>query len=127
MANASIDLNPIRTKKVLVSHKKHRGPKPVWHVSERMETLSKVPKLVKELVESDGVQFGDIAVICRGWGHVISVADALKQHSIPVDVHVERFFNVPMVKEVLAWSHLILNNTRTETSLYRILQTHVGK
>ncbi len=127
IANSSIDLNPVRTKKVLVSHENRRGPKPVWHVSERLQTLSKIPEIVKELVESYSVQFGDIAVICRGWGHVISVADALKQNSIPVDVHVERFFNVPMVKDVLAWSHLILNNNRTETSLYRILQSHVGE
>jgi DNA helicase-2/ATP-dependent DNA helicase PcrA len=85
-----------------------------------------VPLLVRDLVENNNHLFGDVAIICRTWGHVKSMADALQQAAIPVDIHVEKFFNVPIVKDVLAWGHLIAEDEQAEAGLFRILKTPLG-
>ena len=54
-------------------------------------------------MNSGGALYGDIAVICRGWNNVTEAAGAMQKSAIPVDIHIEKFFNVPVVKDVLAY------------------------
>ena len=51
----------------------------------------------------------------------------MQKSAIPVDIHIEKFFNVPVVKDVLAWAHLISKDNYAEISLFRILKQRVGK
>ena len=128
LANASIICNSNRQEKTLYRPQElpKNGPKPVWFTAESKETIIGVPLLVRDLVENQNHLFGDVAVICRTWGHVKSMADALQQAAIPVDTHVEKFFNVPIVKDVLAWGHLIAEDEQAEAGLFRILKTLLG-
>ncbi len=129
IANVSIAHNTIRKAKTLHTPKVNpkRGPLPIWYISERVQALSGIPAQISKLVNSGEYQYGDMAVICRSWTNVKAVAEVLQHHSIPVDVHVEKFFSVPLVKEVLAWGHLIQDDYRRETALFRILQQHLGE
>ena len=128
LANASITRNINRQEKILYRPRElpKNGPKPVWFPTESKDTVMGVPLLVRDLVENNNHLFGDVAIICRTWGHVKSMADALQQAAIPVDIHVEKFFNVPIVKDVLAWGHLIAEDEQAEAGLFRILKTPLG-
>ena len=128
LANASIAHNSDRNEKVLTTPKtnpKHGSP-PIWTIAERTGTKEAVPELIQQLTERGRAYHGDIAVICRNWGNVKEIADVLLAQGIPVDLHVEKFFRVPMVKNVLAWTHFILNDYNSQQSLFRILSQAVG-
>ena len=110
LANASIAHNSDRNEKVLTTPKtnpKHGSP-PIWTIAERTGTKEAVPELIQQLTERGRAYHGDIAVICRNWGNVKEIADVLLAQGIPVDLHVEKFFRVPMVKNVLAWTHFYI-------------------
>ena len=128
LANASITRNTNRQKKTLYRPRElpKNGPKPVWFPTESKDTIIGVPLLIRDLVENKNHLFCDVAIICRTWGHVKSMANALQQAAIPVDIHVEKFFNVPIVKDALAWGHVIAEDEQAEAGLFRILKTHLG-
>jgi len=129
LANTSIKINPDRTPKVLqcLPENAETGPKPQWIQANKIETLDALPKLIHSLVNEGKVLYGDIAVICRGWGNVNDAANAMEKAAIPVDIHIEKFFDVPIVKDVLAWGHLICQNDNADIALYRILRERIGE
>jgi len=128
LANAVISQNPDRTPKILkcLPENPQSGPKPKWIQANKFETLDALPKLIHSLVNNGEALYGDIAVICRGWGNVTDAASVMQESAIPVDIHIEKFFNVPIVKDVLAWSHLISKGNHAEISLFRILRQRLG-
>ena len=129
LANAVISHNPDRTPKRLkcLPDEIKSGPKPLWIQANKEETLDRLPELIHMLVNSQETLYGDIAVICRGWGNVTAAADAMQKSGIPVDIHIEKFFDVPIVKDVLAWGHLILKNEKADISLFRILREQLSE
>ena len=129
LANASIINNTRRNLKILETPKtnpKH-GPIPKWTIAESRDTKSEVPTLIKRLTETGKTVYGDIAVICRSWTNVKDMANALAQKAIAVDLHIEKFFHVPIVKNVIAWAHLIQGDDRSQQALYRILIQTTGE
>jgi len=129
LANASIGNNPDRTAKQLkcLPEDKMRGPKPVWIQADRTQSLQGVPMVIHEIINEGRALYGDIAVICRGWANVRAIASAMQKAAIPVDIHIEKFFDVPIVKDVLAWGHLISHDRQAEIALYRILKQQMGE
>lgn len=128
VANASIRHNPDRIPKTLRTpdNQPKHGPKPVWTIAENRDTVKGIPEVVDRLLREKKALFGAIAVICRTWGHVRMVADNLIRSGLPADIHVEKLFSIPVVKDILAWGHLILDDPQTETALFRILHDAVG-
>ncbi|MCH8069340.1 MAG: ATP-dependent helicase [Candidatus Marinimicrobia bacterium] len=126
LANTSIANDSNRTDKILTSSDDKHGPKPGWHVGERLQTLQEIPKLVNKLILEQNFHYGDIAIICRTWSQVKQIAKTLQQATIPVDVYTEKFFNVPAVKDILAWGHFIVNSTQADPALFRILSQQMG-
>ena len=128
LANGSIEQNTQREKKLLIRPNElpKNGPTPKWYVSESKESMDQIPQLVHDMVETNNRVFGDIAIICRSWGHIKNLASVLQKSAIPVDIHIEKFFNVPIVKDVLAWGHLVISDERSEAALFRILKEKMG-
>ena len=128
LANAVISRNLDRTPKVLkcLPENPQSGPKPKWIQANKFETLDTLPQLIHSLVNNGEALYGDIAVICRGWSNVTEAASVMQKSAIPVDIHIEKFFNVPIVKDVLAWCHLISKGNHAEISLFRILKQRLG-
>jgi len=62
---------------------------------------------------------------------VKNVATALQQAFIPTDVFVERFFGIPVIKDILAWGHILFDNPKGEAALFRLLvkyfEDHLAK
>lgn len=127
LANVSISHDSHRTPKTLISATGRHGPKPVWHVGTRRQTLGEIPRLVKKLVNEERKYYGDIALLCRSRNHVKAVAESLQWASIPTDVFVERFFSVPAVRTLLAWGHLICGDSRSEMALFRIHHEYASR
>ena len=129
MANDTISHNPNRTPKILKCPDGNvkTGLKPLWIQANKQETLEKVPTLIHSLINNGDALYGDIAVICRGWGNVTAVSNAMQKAAIPVDVHIEKFFDVPIVKNVLSWGHLIIKDHKADIALYRILKQQCGE
>jgi DNA helicase-2/ATP-dependent DNA helicase PcrA len=128
LANATISQNPDRTPKNLNCLPDAKtGPKPQWIQMNKKETLEALPDLVHSLIQNGKALYGGIAVICRGWANVRDMADALQRSAIPVDIHIEKFFDVPIVKNVLAWGHLLSKDDHAHFALYRILREHLGE
>ncbi|MDP6789682.1 MAG: ATP-dependent DNA helicase [Candidatus Marinimicrobia bacterium] len=129
LANASIRFNPDRTEKVLtcLPEDPKSGPKPLWIHADKTETLEALPMLIHSLINEGKALYGDIAVLCRGWGNVTDVAAAMQKSAIPVDIHIEKFFDVPIVKDVLAWGNLIIESDKSEMSLFRILRDRISE
>jgi DNA helicase-2/ATP-dependent DNA helicase PcrA len=129
IANDSISNNPNRTPKILRCPEDDikTGIKPLWIQATKQETFEKLPTLIHSLINNGDALYGDIAVICRGWGNVTAVSDAMQKAAIPVDVHIEKFFDVPIVKNVLSWGHLVIKDHKADIALYRILQQQCGE
>ena len=129
LANATIRLNPDRTLKVLkcLPENAQSGPKPIWIQANKQETLDVLPNLIHSLINDGQALYGDIAVICRGWSNVIEAANAMQKSAIPVDIHIEKFFDVPIVKDVLAWGHFICKDDYSDIALFRILRGQLGE
>ena len=128
LANASIANNKNRNPKILEtpeSNPKH-GSMPIWTIAESKDTKIGVPSLIRRITESGEAVYGDIAVICRSWTNVKDIGNALIQQGIAVDLHIEKFFYVPIVKDILSWAHLIIGDDRSEQALYRILTQTLG-
>ena len=128
LANASIKHNTQREEKSLIRPMElpKAGPTPKWYISESKESMDQIPQLIHDMVETKNRVFGDIAIICRSWGHIKNLVSVLQKSAIPVDIHIEKFFNVPIVKDVLAWSHLVIADERSEAALFRILKERMG-
>ena len=129
IANDSISNNPNRTPKILRCPEDDikTGIKPLWIQATKQETFEKLPTLIHSLINNGDALYGDIAVICRGWGNVTAVSDAMQKAAIPVDVHIEKFFDVPIVKNVLSWGHLVIKDHKADIALYRILKQQCGE
>ena len=129
LANASIENNIQREEKLLTRPKElpKNGPKPKWYISESKESMYQIPQLIHNMVEKDNRVFGDIAIICRSWGHIKILASIIQKSAIPVDIHIEKFFNVPIVKNALAWCHLVVSDEKSEAALFRILKEKMGQ
>ncbi len=129
LANAVISHNPDRTPKILtcLPNDAQPGPKPKWIQADKQETLETLPALIHSLINNGKALYGDIVVICRGWGNVTDAADAMQKSAIPVDIHIEKFFDVPIIKDVLAWGHLICKDDQANIALYRIMRERLGE
>lgn len=125
VANLSIESDRYRTPKKLKSAQNTRGPKPVWHVGDKTQTLEEIPRQVYSLLEK-GYGYGELAVLCRTWNQVRSMAGSLEQAFIPVDMHEEHFFENSLVKDVLAWANLLYDRSQASDALFRILKQLVG-
>lgn len=129
LANAAISHNPDRTPKSLkcLPENSQSGPKPQWIQANKQETLEALPKLIQSMVNDGKALYGDVAVICRGWNNVTDAADAMQNSAIPVDIYIEKFFDVPIVIDVLAWGHLICKDDQANIALFRILRERIGE
>jgi len=122
LANASISMDHNRTDKTLVSFGEKEGPRPIWHVGEKNQSLEEIIRLIHNYVFEKGHAFGDIAIICRSIANVRLTAKALQQASIPTDVFVDRFFSIPEIKDLVSWGILSYSNPRNGTAFTRLLK-----
>ena len=128
IANASINFNSHRTPKFLRSYKNHKKncDKPLWIQATKVETLELLPQIINSLIYQKNALYGDVAIICRGWRNAKETATKLENSGVPVDICIEKFFDVPIVKDIISWGHLISGDDLSNISLFRILKSYMG-
>jgi DNA helicase-2/ATP-dependent DNA helicase PcrA len=125
LANTSIRMDANRTPKDLIPFESRHGEKPIWHIGDKNQTLPEIISLIKHYVFKEDRLFGDIAILCRSVSQVKTVADTLEAATIPTDVFVERFFSLPIIRDILAWFYLCYENPHSEAAFYRLIRIHL--
>ncbi len=125
LANTSIRMDTNRTPKDLSPFKNRHGEKPIWHIGEKDQTLSEIISLIKHYVLKENRLFGEMAILCRSVSQVKTVADTLEAATIPTDVFVERFFSLPIIRDLLAWFYLCYENPHSEAAFLRLIRVHL--
>lgn len=125
LANKSISMDSNRTSKDLIPFKDRHGKKPVWHIGEKNQALDQIVSLINHYIFKENRLFGEMAILCRSVAQVKKVAETLQQATIPTDVFVERFFSLPIIRDILAWLYLSYSNYHTEAAFHRLMRKHL--
>ncbi|MFQ6613650.1 MAG: ATP-dependent helicase, partial [Fidelibacterota bacterium] len=122
LANAVISQDQNRVAKRLVSSQGRSGPRPVWHVAENSLTPEVVLKLIRQAI-SAGRSYDELAVLCRTTAKVKEISQTLERQGIPVDSFVDYFFGVPAIRDILAWSEVLVEGEYFGPALGRLLNS----
>lgn len=128
LANASIQLNTDREPKALKTpvNRSKNGPLPKWIQIEKKDTGMVIAREINQHIQGQG-SYGDCAVLCRSTNHAVLIARELQELNIPVDIHVEQFFRVPIIRDILSWMEIVLEGNHSEAGMTRILYQSAGE
>jgi DNA helicase-2/ATP-dependent DNA helicase PcrA len=125
IANNSISNAKNREEKHLVAHGNKTGEKPyLFHLENKFHPAV-ISNIIKEL--SDKYEYQDMAILCRTKSQVKSISDHLSLENIPTRTYLINFFEIPEIKNLLAWCNLIAESQYQDTGLFRILSTTVNE
>ncbi len=121
VANNSISNTKNREHRQLISYDNKSGEKPHLFQSENQFHSMLISNLINEL--SNKYDFQDMVVLCRTKSQVKSISSHLSQKNIPTRTYLINYFEIPEIKDLLAWCNLIAETQYQDSGLYRILST----
>lgn len=122
VANHVIQHNSNPVKKWLIAAENNStGPLPEIWWGERPQQLRWIAQKIKSLLKEGVVTFSDIAILCRTRDQVKTVAQHLRRARLPVQVYLTGFFQIPVIRDLLAWCHVVGSGALQEGALYRLL------
>ncbi|MBU0529037.1 UvrD-helicase domain-containing protein, partial [bacterium] len=119
VANNSISNAKDRKPKHLIAFGKKSGKKPHLITSDNKFHAQIITELIKEL--SNTYEYQDIAVLCRTKKHVKTISDYLTHNKIPTRTYLINYFEIPGIKDLLAWSNLIAETEYQDAVLFRLI------
>jgi DNA helicase-2/ATP-dependent DNA helicase PcrA len=119
VANNSISNAKNRKHKQLLAFDGKTGRKPHLFQSDNKNHPAIIADKIKEL--SNQYAYKDMAVLCRTKNQVKSVAEYLSSENIPTRTYLINYFEIPEVKDLLAWCNIIAETEFQDSGLYRIL------
>ncbi|MEE8340889.1 MAG: ATP-dependent DNA helicase, partial [Candidatus Neomarinimicrobiota bacterium] len=125
VANNSISNAINREQKQLTARDNKSGEKPHLFNLENKFHPEIIAKIIKEL--SDKYDYQDMAVLCRTKAQVKSISVRLSHENIPTRTYLINFFEIPEIKDLLAWCSLIAETQYQDSGLFRILSTTVSE
>ncbi len=125
VANNSISNAKNREHKQLIASDKKQGEKPHLFQIENKSHPTVIADIIKEL--SQNYDYKDMAVLCRTKNQVKSVAEYLSTENIPTRTYLINYFEIPEIKDLLAWCNLIAETEYQDSGLYRIISRFVNK
>ncbi|MEE9574215.1 MAG: ATP-dependent DNA helicase [Candidatus Neomarinimicrobiota bacterium] len=125
VANNSISNAKNREQKHLIARDNKTGEKPHLFHGENKFHPAVISKIIKEL--SDKHDYLDMAILCRTKSQVKSISVHLTQENIPIRTYLVNFFEIPEIKNLLAWCSLIAETQYQDSGLFRILSTTVNE
>ncbi len=124
-ANAVIANNPLRLDKKLVNPRRPDGPLPHLRVGDTAQQNQHLPLLVKDLLEKD-YRYSDITILCRTKSQVREAAAQLQSARLPVNVFVSEYFELPIIRDLLAWCQVVSGSPQADSGFYRLLSQTIG-
>lgn len=125
VANNSIANTKNREPKQLVAFGNQSGEKPYLFQIENKFHPIVISEIIKEL--SEDYDYKDMAVLCRTKNQVKSVAEYLSTENIPTRTYLVNFFEIPEIKDLLAWCNLISETEYQDSGLYRIISRYINQ
>lgn len=124
-ANAVIANNIGRLEKILVNPERTTGNKPHLFQGSTSQQNESLPERVKELLQH-GYQLNEMTVLCRTKNQVKEAARQLQQARIPINVFVSEYFELPVIRDLLAWCQVVTNSPQADQGFYRLLTNTLG-
>jgi len=125
IANDSISNAKNREHKQLIANDNKSGKKPhLIQVDNKFHPIV-IADTIKQL--SPNYDYQDMAVLCRTKNQVRSVADHLSTVNIPTRTYLIKYFEIPEIKDILAWCNLIAETDNQDSGLYRIISKFIDK
>lgn len=121
IANNIIQHNEDRQVKWLKAEGDRRGPLPRLIWAENREHAGIISHEIKDLTE-EGHDYSQMAVLCRTRNQAKSVASVLSGDGIPVISQFQRFFEIPVIKTLVAWCQVAGGGNLQEVALYRLIR-----
>lgn len=120
-ANEIIAKNRERVHKILKPFKNRSGPLPelIWGNKNAQHEF--IVEKIQELGESGSYAYHDMAVLCRTRNQVKDLAGTLKNAHIPVTAYLIEYFQIPLIRDLMSWCHLIADSGLADSALHRIL------
>ncbi|MFQ6606680.1 MAG: ATP-dependent helicase [Fidelibacterota bacterium] len=126
VANHVIQHNTNHIKKWLTAAENvQSGSLPEIWWGERPQQLQWITHKIKSLLKAGVATFADIAILCRTREQVTIVARHLREARLPVQVYLTGFFQIPVIRDLLAWCHVIAGGPHQEGALYRLLNKNL--
>ena len=124
VANNSIANAENRKHKQLKAFDSKNGERPQLIFSDNKNH----PKLISDQIKilSEKYDYSDIAVLCRTQAQVKNIAEQLSQANIPTRTFLVNFFEIPEIKDLLAWCNLVAETTVQDPSLYRLISRNIN-
>lgn len=119
VANDSISNAKNRDHKQLIAFGNKSGYKPHLIQAENKFHPMVIADIIKEL--SANYDYQDMAVLCRTKNQVKSIAEYLATENIPTRTYLINFFEIPEIKDLLAWCNLIAETEYQDSGLYRLI------
>jgi len=127
VANHVIQHNTNHVEKwLLAAENNSSGPLPEVWWGERSPQLHWITQKIQSFLKKGEATFSDIAILCRTRDQVKTVAQHLRKARLPVQVYLTGFFQIPVIRDLMAWCHVIVGGAHQESALYRLLQRNVA-
>ncbi len=124
-ANAVIANNPERQPKILTNPAGKSGNQPTVYYGSTTTQNSNLPRIVENYL-NNGYRQGDIAILCRTRNQAREAATQLQKYHQPVSIFLTEYFQVPIIKDILAWCEVVADGAKIDSALFRILKTTIG-
>ena len=125
VANDVILTNKDRIAKTLTAYKQKNGFFPELWWGTKKDQLSFMATKIRTLVSSGEYDYQDIAILCRTRAQVKEAVKALQKVHVPVFAYLTEYFQIPAIRDVMAWCSLLANGQHQNSALYRILNHYL--
>ncbi len=119
VANNSISNTKDREPKHLIAFGNKSGSKPQLIQSDNNFHPQIITEGIKEL--SNTFEYKDIAVLCRTKAQVKTISEYLTRNQIPTRTYLINYFEIPEIKDLLAWCNVIAETENQDAGLYRLI------
>ena len=126
VANNIIKDNSERQLKTLVSHDKKEGSIPTLFWAENKNHADIIIDQIRKLNSKD-YEYEDIAVLCRTRNQARGLSESLLEANIPVNADFRKFFEIPLIKSIVAWCQIVGNGKYQDIALYRVIRETAGE
>ena len=124
-ANAVIANNLRRQPKTLVNPRMNNGQKPDIYFGNTTTQNDNLSLIIDDLLKQ-GHFYGDIAILCRTRAQAKEAAYQLLQVHLPVSIFLSEYFKLPVIRDILAWCHVVAGGSQIDSAFYRLLNNTIG-
>lgn len=126
VANDIIKINGKRELKTLIARDKSEGCLPTLFWAKNKDHSTIIINQIKKL-KREGYQYEEIAILCRTKNQARGLSECLLEANISNNGDFRKFFEIPIIKMLVAWCQVVGDGKYQEVALYRIIRETAGE